>query len=238
VASVPYENLDVRLGREIRLDLASLVAKIVDRRRGGYCYEQNTLFAGVLEAAGWTVTRCLGRVRLGDPVSPRPATHMVLLVDGQVVDVGFGSANPLGPIPLGGSATHGPWTWSTEPARSPEGEDVWEVHLHGPPPDPAGAPFDLTLYSFTEAPQHPVDYLAPNHFSATHALSIFTQHTIVQRWDGVVQIGIVDRLLTERRADGSVHEVGLEPGELGRLLAERFGLSLGQDELDVLSAAP
>src|SRR5207237_7019105 len=81
VEHIPYENLDVRLGREIRLDVDSLVDKLVDRRRGGYCYEHNTLFAHVLESLGYSVTRHLGRVRMGDAVSPRPATHMILTVD-------------------------------------------------------------------------------------------------------------------------------------------------------------
>ena len=52
VQTIPYENLDVRLGREIRLDVDSLVAKLVDGGRGGYCYEHNTLFAAVLEELG------------------------------------------------------------------------------------------------------------------------------------------------------------------------------------------
>jgi N-hydroxyarylamine O-acetyltransferase len=66
VGSITYQNLDVRLGRDNRLDVESLAAKMVDRRRGGYCYEQNTLFAAALEALGYAVTRCVGRVRLGD----------------------------------------------------------------------------------------------------------------------------------------------------------------------------
>ncbi|WP_020467243.1 arylamine N-acetyltransferase [Singulisphaera acidiphila] len=46
---IPFENLDIHLGRPIRLDLASLQAKLVGNRRGGYCFEQNALFAAVLE---------------------------------------------------------------------------------------------------------------------------------------------------------------------------------------------
>ncbi len=110
VSTIPDENLDIHLGREVLLDLDTLGTKMVDGRRGGYCFEQNTLFAGVLEELGHTVTRCLGRVRLSDQVNPRPATHMTLVVEDAVVDVGFGSANPLGPVPLGGQATYGPYT--------------------------------------------------------------------------------------------------------------------------------
>ncbi|MGH2686128.1 MAG: arylamine N-acetyltransferase family protein [Actinomycetota bacterium] len=221
VRSIPYENLDIHLGRDIRLDVDSLTAKMVDHRRGGYCYEQNTLFAAVLESLGFSVTRYLGRVRLSDAVSPRPATHMALLVDGRLVDVGFGAANPLGPVPLGGEATYGPYTWRTERTVSPEGEDAWMVRL-----------FDMPLYTFTEAPQHPVDYVAPNHFSSTHPLSIFTQATILQRWErGDVQVGLVGLDLTVRRPDGGVEVTRVEPGDLGSVLRDRFLLDLDDDEV-------
>src|SRR5512139_458454 len=62
VAAIPFENLDVLLGRPIRLDLDSLQAKLVRARRGGYCFEQNTLFAAVLERLGFAVTPLGARV--------------------------------------------------------------------------------------------------------------------------------------------------------------------------------
>jgi N-hydroxyarylamine O-acetyltransferase len=221
VRSIPYENLDIHLGREIRLDVPSLVSKLVDGRRGGYCYEQNTLYAAVLEALGLSLTRCLGRVRLGDAESPRPATHMVLLVDSQLVDVGFGSATPLGPIPLGGEATYGGWTWTTERARSPEGEDVWQVRL-----------LDTVLYTFADRPQHPVDYIAPNHYSSTHPKSVFTQNTVAQRWDKTdVQVALIGLELTERRADGAVETTTIDLADYDSVLSTRFDLDLADDEL-------
>lgn len=221
VTSIPYENLDIHLGREIRLDLDSLVTKMVDGRRGGYCFEQNTLFAAVLEELGHTVTRCLGRVRLSDQVNPRPATHMTLLVDGEVVDVGFGSANPLGPVPLGGEATYGPYTWRTTRTRTPEGEDAWLVSL-----------FDMALYTFTEAPQHPVDYVAPNHFSSTHRLSIFTQVAMAQRWTREdMQLGLVGIELTERHPDGRTAVATIDIDDIGPVLRDRFDLDLTDDDV-------
>jgi N-hydroxyarylamine O-acetyltransferase len=227
VRSITYENLDVRLGREIRLDVESLVAKMVDRRRGGYCYEQNTLFAAALEALGYAVTRCLGRVRLGHADGPRPCTHMTLVVDDQVVDVGFGAANPLGPVPLGGEATYGPYRWVTERTVSPEGEDAWLVRLS-----------DLPLYTFTDEPQHPVDYVAPNHYSSTHPQSIFTQNTIVQRWaGGGVQVGLVGLQLTERHPDGTVDVDVIDPADLRAVLRDRFALDVDEEEAARLGAA-
>jgi hypothetical protein len=50
--------------------------------------------------------------------------------------------------------------------------------------------FDLPMFSFTDEPRHPVDFLAPNHLASTHPMSIFTQFTVVQRWDGDTQIGL------------------------------------------------
>ena len=54
---IPFENLDVLLGRPIRLDLASLLAKLVAGGRGGYCFEHNLLFASVLQTLGFSVSR-------------------------------------------------------------------------------------------------------------------------------------------------------------------------------------
>ena len=125
---------------------------------------------------------------------------MVLLVDGQVLDVGFGGATPIGPVPLDGEATYGAWTWRTERTVTPEGEDAWLVRL-----------FDTPLYTFTEVPRHPVDYLAPNHYSSTHPLSLFTQHVIAQRWDGRRAGRPGRQTLSERRADGRVTELRLSP---------------------------
>src|SRR5919198_5965296 len=77
---IPFENLDILAGRPIRLDLESLEAKLVKARSGGYCFEQNALFAGVLDAIGFDVTRLAGRVRYRVSfVLPR--THMTLLVN-------------------------------------------------------------------------------------------------------------------------------------------------------------
>src|SRR5579863_4240379 len=63
--SIPFENLDIQLGRPIKIDLESIQAKLVRRGRGGYCFEQNTLFAAVLERFGFSVTALAARVRKG-----------------------------------------------------------------------------------------------------------------------------------------------------------------------------
>src|SRR5262245_571174 len=63
LARIPFENLDVRLGRTISLDLPSLQRKLVDGGRGGYCFEQNALLAAALAAIGFSPVTLEARVR-------------------------------------------------------------------------------------------------------------------------------------------------------------------------------
>lgn len=87
--AVPFENLGIHLGERIVLDEDALVAKIVERRRGGFCYELNGAFAALLRALGHEVELLAARVHLGD-VLTAPFEHVALRVDGALVDVGFG----------------------------------------------------------------------------------------------------------------------------------------------------
>ncbi len=73
--AVPFETLDISLGRPIRLDLGSLLSKVVEARRGGYCYELNGLFAALLRHLGYAVDLVSARVDdLGRRDSPTPST--------------------------------------------------------------------------------------------------------------------------------------------------------------------
>jgi arylamine N-acetyltransferase len=107
--SIPFENLDPLLGIPVvDLSAEALTAKLVDRRRGGYCYEHNGLVGYVLEELGFGVDRLAGRVVWMRPAdAPLPAqTHNVLSVtvpgvDGRyLVDVGFGGQTLTSPIRL------------------------------------------------------------------------------------------------------------------------------------------
>src|SRR5215472_13552681 len=79
VDAIPFEGLDPLLDRPVPLDLGSLQRKLVDSRRGGYCFEQNVLFKAALEAIGFKVTGLSGRVRwMSPPDSPLgPREHML-----------------------------------------------------------------------------------------------------------------------------------------------------------------
>lgn len=94
-STIPFENLDVLLGRPIELGPEALFQKLVVDRRGGYCFEQNGLLLAVLEELGFTVAPISARVRLDRPrdFTP-PRTHVFLRVDLQgeswLTDVGVG----------------------------------------------------------------------------------------------------------------------------------------------------
>src|SRR4029079_15204540 len=99
-ASIAFENIGALVGKVPQLDATSLQAKLVDGRRGGWCFEQNHLLRSALEQIGFDVVGLEGRVRVGavteDDVTPR--THMALCVALQgrrwLVDVGFGGLTP------------------------------------------------------------------------------------------------------------------------------------------------
>ena len=93
--AVPFENLSIHLGEPIVLEPAALVDKLVQRGRGGFCYELNGAFAALLSALGFTVTLLAARVLGAGGLGP-PFDHLALRVDTEasgswLVDVGFGS---------------------------------------------------------------------------------------------------------------------------------------------------
>jgi N-hydroxyarylamine O-acetyltransferase len=99
--SVPFENLDVHLGRPIMLSLPALFDKVVHQRRGGFCYELNSMFGWLLQELGFTVDFLSGRVFSKGEFGP-PFDHLLLRVEvGEpwIADVGFGDLF-LDPLPL------------------------------------------------------------------------------------------------------------------------------------------
>lgn len=93
--SVPFENLSIHAGEPIVLDDEALFEKIVARRRGGFCYELNGLFAWLLRSMGFRVTMLAAEVMNARGEWGLPFDHMALLVtlnERWLVDVGFGES--------------------------------------------------------------------------------------------------------------------------------------------------
>lgn len=105
VRAIPFENLGAFLGEPVKIDLASLEEKLVQRRRGGWCFEQNLLFSHVLRAVGFEVKTLAARVRWNVPEGVTTArSHMLMVVRmagvSYIADVGFGGLTLTAPLRL------------------------------------------------------------------------------------------------------------------------------------------
>lgn len=215
---VPFENLDVMLKRPIRLDLESLQAKIVQQRRGGYCFEQNLLFASVLSQLGFSVDLLQARVRFGtERVLPR--THVALAVDigGErwLADLGFGSCGLLLPIPLiPGEYRQFAWSY-----RLSCQSDQWILQA------PIGAAWQ-DLYVFDLEPQLAVDFEPPNHYVSTHPDSRFVQTLTVQRVAPEKRLVLRNTELTTTTPAGESRSTIAGHAELMHVLSSEFGLNI------------
>lgn len=186
--TIPFENLDPFFGIAPSLDMTAIEEKLIDRKRGGYCYEHNLLFAAVLEKIGFSVDRLVARVRWNIPdETPTPRSHMLLRVgaEGEYfhVDVGFGSAAPSAPLRFDASGPqetpHERFRIVDAPEINEGGERVLEVESEG-----AWKP----AYRYDRQLQQPIDYEGANWFNATHPSSHFTKSLITSRIRGDARV--------------------------------------------------
>ncbi|MGK5733544.1 arylamine N-acetyltransferase family protein [Streptomyces sp. URMC 124] len=252
-ASVSFENADVLLGREMPLDTDALQRKLVRAGRGGYCFEQNLLFAAVLERLGFPVVRHLARVRRGsNRVRRRSHATLVVEADGRpwLCDVGFGDEGPLEPVPLapGATVSTGDWTWrlDLEPADGSAGT----AGAAGTPGTPGtaraagAAPGDpeqwilrslhpdgwFDVYALRLEHHVPDDFEAAHFWTSHHPRSPFTGRLIAQRGDDHVRHTLADRTLAARYADGRLLRTELAPDEVGPVLRDTFGIALTAED--------
>ena len=214
---IPFENLDILLGRPIRIDPDNVWSKLVKRKRGGYCFEQNALFARVLEAVGFPVKRMAARVRYG-AAELRPRTHMLLSVmaDGKewLADVGFGAEGLLLPLPLKPEIESQHFDWRYRLVH--EGQALVLQSLR-----PEGW-FDM--YAFTQEEHHPIDYEVSNHYTSTFPQSTFVNLLVAQLPGPKERLRLVNRTLSVQRQNG-MEEVALPDDDaIVEALRERFGL--------------
>lgn len=222
-AMIPFEGLDPLLGRAVAIELPAVQAKLVRGRRGGYCFEQNTLFAAVLEALGVRVTALGARVRwMAPPDRPEgPRTHMVLLLDlpegPHLADVGFGGFLLGEPVRLQPETAQKGWAGTV---RLIQDGQVWTMQAHL-----RDAWHDL--YCFTLEPSLPSDRVMGNWYTATHPASLFTTNLLAQRLDRGGRVSLFNATLTCRGHDGAAEERTLSgAADLQRVLELEFGIRL------------
>jgi N-hydroxyarylamine O-acetyltransferase len=220
--SIPFENLDVLLGRPIRLDPGALLDKLVHSRRGGYCFEHNTLLSGVLEALGFAVEGLAARVIWGRPEGDVGArSHMLLRValpeSDFVADVGFGRVTLTAPLRLEVGLEQ---TTPHEPHRLIAAGSEFELEAWV---DDAW----MKLYRFALIRQLPVDYEVSNWFTSTHPGVLFTNHLMAARPEPDRRFALLNRNFTIRHTAGQVerHELA-DAAELGEVLARYFRVEM------------
>lgn len=214
IAAIPFENLDVFLGRRAARGIEAIHAKLVEGRRGGWCYEQNGLLGWALEEMGFEVTRLAARV---NKTEGEAGGHLTLRVhvDAQnwLVDVGFGGSQ-ASPLPLEAHNTkHEPYSVSLSR------RDGWWRYTE----DPGGKPF---FYEFREEPADPDRLAHWNTWQETDPGSNFVGNLVAQRRLGREHIVLRGRVLTERGAAGERVRLLGDGAELDGVLRARFGLEV------------
>ena len=232
-AAIPFENVEVLAGRVPRLDLASLQGKLVARRRGGWCFEQNSLFLAVLQQAGFTARALEGRVRAGVPADVVTArTHMAIAValDGAeyLVDVGFGSFAPHAPLALASREEQGDGFGTYRfvdvdgdlllQCRSPEG---W-----------------TDCYRLLPSRPLAIDREMGNWWVATHPRALLRHNLLVARATPRGRLTLYnDRLSLRRAGTAEPEEQAIATrAELAAVLADAFGLDLDPADVDAVQA--
>ncbi|MCO4864782.1 arylamine N-acetyltransferase [Cupriavidus sp. WGlv3] len=238
LASIPFENVDPLLRRPVRIDLDAVFDKLVTRRRGGYCFELNTLLSAGLGALGYEVTPLAARVRWGVPDDvPTMTSHMLLRVEvahrSYLVDVGFGGPTPFRAMPLSEPADDGfPYRLAPSPAQAGTSAfHSYDLQARG---DAGWIP----VYRFDLTPQPPIDFEARNWYVSTHPDSVFLQRLMAARTDGGTRVTLANGELAERAPDGSVRRTHLQHADaVVQALSERFGIVLDDELRQGLMAA-
>ena len=219
--TVPFENLDIHLGRTIVLDVERFYDKVAVRGRGGFCYELNGLFAWLLEQLGFGVTLLSARDVGADGRLGPEYDHLVLAVTcpgepgAWLADVGWGDSfrEPL-PLDLVGEKAEGRRAYGIE--HNGEARTVWQRRYDG-----RWEP----QYRFTLTPRRLAEFAETCRYHQTSPESHFTRGRIVTLAtpDGRISLDEHELVIT---VDGARRERAVAEAEREALLAEHFGIRL------------
>ena len=220
--AIPFENLNPLLGRPVPLDICSLQRKLVEERRGGWCFEHNLLLGTALAAIGFDVEGLAARVHWNVAAGAvRPRSHMVLYVDldghPYVVDAGFGGLTLTGPLRLqAGLEQQTPH----ERVRLIEAGDsfVAEAEVAGE---------WRPLYRFDLQRQALEDYQVTNWYLANHPQSQFVTGLMAARVQGDRRYGLRNTELSTYHRDGVIERRTLATAtEIRAALEQLFGITV------------
>jgi len=216
--SVPFENLDISLGRKIEIDEDAILKKVIERRRGGFCYELNGAFAALLRSMGFQVTLLSARVARADGSESPEFDHLTLRVDLEqpwLADVGFGESF-LEPLRLSADKEQ------LDPAgvfRLIREGDRWHVQK-------SESDGWKAQYSFSLQPHLLEDFAGMCRYHQTSPESSFTQKRICSRAtpNGRITLSEMKLIITNK---GEREERALaSQAEWMTTLEEQFGIRL------------
>lgn len=225
--AIPFENLDPVMGVPVDdLGPDALAGKLVQRGRGGYCYEHNGLMGYVLTELGFRVRRLAGRVVwMRPPESPSPPqTHTVLAVTFPashgvyLVDVGFGGMTPTSPLRI---ETGSVQQTTHEPYRLEDRGDglVLQAQVRGD---------WQPLYEFSTRTAPDVDLQVGSWFVSTHPSSHFVTALTAARVMGDARLNLAGRNLAIHRADSSEKIRLDDAAAVVDTLRDTFGINVSE----------
>lgn len=222
--AIPFENIDVLLGRPIRLEPQALQQKMVAERRGGYCFEQNGLLLAVLTQLGFAARALAARVRLGQPDRriATQRTHMLIevLLDGQpwITDVGVGAASLTAALRL----HDGPEQTTPHDRRRLQRQGERWYHQMRRGPDWV----DVVEFTLEDAPA--IDRTVANWYTSTHPDSVFRHGPrVALAQPGGVRLTLTADHVTRREADGTEQRQPIDGSDaLIDVLQRVFGIVL------------
>jgi len=217
--SVPFENLDIQAGKTVSFEPEHIVSKILDRERGGYCYEVNGLFAMALEAMGVPYRFAGARPMFLD--TRRPRTHMVILAyveDEQwLFDLGFGNYGIRAPINLNNLDVDQVQDFDTfRLIRGDSEEYVLKARVEGE---------WVSQYSFDLSHQEWIDFMPVNYLNSTHPDAIFVRKLLIVLHDPKGRNILIGDTLKTIQA-GSITKKHVASEDVAKVLVDVFGLTL------------
>jgi len=227
VEAVPFENLSIggdpwdrRDGAGVSLATGDLEAKIVDRERGGFCYELNGAFVALLDELGFEATRNAGRI-VGDGGIELPANHLVPTVEldrTYIADVGMGSPKIRRPVPLDGTAVEGDagTVWRVTANERPDVDYTVQCRS-------AEADTWTDRYVFTQEPRAMDYFTATCDYLTTAPESTFTGSTVATIATESGHVKLTGREL-HRVEDGDETVRELDESEWEDVLTTEFGI--------------
>ncbi len=223
IATLSFSSIGVRLHDDLPLDLPAVFDRIVLRRRGGYCFEQNALLFEVLQELGFDVEIKLARVIYGRDYLPG-LTHRITIVTLDqrpfVVDVGFGPNGPTSPIPLLEEQAEGS-EWKHRVHEFREGE----FHMQSRKPE---GPY--SLYRFDLGQYGPSDCEISHFYSQHHPEATFVNNLVVSRILHDEIRSLRNNTYMTIRPEGEVVTMVNDSHQLHNLLSNELGVEVSEAE--------